>query len=319
MLRTFGHSNTSAALRVANVAVGLWWLVCFGTFLVLRRSDFGFELFLWTAAVLTLGPVLTWKFAGKAADASAARQGARDRGPRFGWKLFASFLGLVVGAVLVAALLGVGDTRALIALGIFPPLCAAALSSVERLSQRDLTLTIGVDGATFTRAGASSTFAHGEVAAIKKEAPDVRVVLRDGRELVIDCDGLDVPTAVVHDALQDAAKAAQQRPLAAEALRREGRDVESWREAILARTRGSDYRERSLGREDLVRVLEHPGSTAEERIGAALALRAMDADGVTHVRAVADATVSPATREALAAVRSGHVDEEMLKRSERER
>ncbi len=60
-----------------------------------------------------------------------------------------------------------------------------------------------------------------------------------------------------------------------------------------------------------------PGATAEERIGAALALRELDDAGATRVRVAAESAVDPGLREVLRAVADGSVDEAAVREAAR--
>jgi hypothetical protein len=107
-------------------------------------------------------------------------------------------------------------------------------------------------------------------------------------------------------------------------LERGGRSLAEWRTALgrLA-SQATTYRAAGLTREDLGAILAHPASSAEHRLGAALALTSAPADGhEERLRIAADACASAPMRVALEKLAAGEVDdravEEALAASEPE-
>lgn len=90
-------------------------------------------------------------------------------------------------------------------------------------------------------------------------------------------------------------------PEAASQVARGARTLEAWSEALrgLGAARGG-YRDISLRRDDLLRVVEDPSVREDARAGAAWVLRReLDADERRRVRVAADVTASPELRAAL--------------------
>jgi len=85
-----------------------------------------------------------------------------------------------------------------------------------------------------------------------------------------------------------------------EPLRRAERSVAQWRSDLTSMMLDGRYRESSLSQDDLEAILVAPSTGAEERIGAAIALRAVDGDSAAPaIRIVADGCAQPEAREAL--------------------
>lgn len=78
--------------------------------------------------------------------------------------------------------------------------------------------------------------------------------------------------------------------------------AEAWRAVFAEALRGGSYREAALSEGDLARVVAAPGVTGPQRVGAALALRAVGEGSAeaTGVRVAAEALTAPQTVEALA-------------------
>lgn len=89
-------------------------------------------------------------------------------------------------------------------------------------------------------------------------------------------------------------------------LARGGRTVSSWREAIRAMALDGGYRNASLPFEGLTGLLARPDASAEDRIGAALALKASHPEEATErVRVAAQTCADPKVRVALERVAEG--------------
>lgn len=76
--------------------------------------------------------------------------------------------------------------------------------------------------------------------------------------------------------------------------------AEQWRDAFLAASRAGSYREASLTEHDLAHLITAPGMSAVQRVGAAMALRALQTDAPTRVRVDAEALAAPETVDAIA-------------------
>lgn len=109
----------------------------------------------------------------------------------------------------------------------------------------------------------------------------------------------------IQDALEERAKTAQGTEALA-ALARAGRTVSSWREAIRSMALDGSYRRASLPFEGLTRVLQRADASPEDRIGAALALKASHPEEATErVRIAAQTCADPKVRVALERVAEG--------------
>ncbi len=103
-------------------------------------------------------------------------------------------------------------------------------------------------------------------------------------------------------------------------LARKDRGVREWR-AALARLGAGDagYRSVGLSPQDLEHVLDSDGESAEHKLGAALALRALSPETAgERVRIAADRAASDRVRVALQAISSGEEDDEALEEALRE-
>ena len=77
---------------------------------------------------------------------------------------------------------------------------------------------------------------------------------------------------------------------------------EAWRDVFVDAVRGATYRDVSLSLDDLTRVLSAPSATPAQRLGAAMAVRALDgASPVTRVRVAVELVADPAMQQALEA------------------
>ncbi len=102
-----------------------------------------------------------------------------------------------------------------------------------------------------------------------------------------------------------------------DALARAGRAADEWR-ADLQRLALAPptFRDQALGIEDYERVLVDAASAPDRRVGAALALRALDPDrGPARIRVAASASADNALRAALEAAAEGEIDDALLDRA----
>jgi hypothetical protein len=88
---------------------------------------------------------------------------------------------------------------------------------------------------------------------------------------------------------------------ALEALARGGRTVEAWHEDLRTLfARGGGFRDQALRQEDALEVLDDPTASVEQRLGAAVALRATGAAPANErIRVAAEASAKPRVRVAL--------------------
>ncbi len=99
-----------------------------------------------------------------------------------------------------------------------------------------------------------------------------------------------------------------------DALGRQGRSFSQWKEEVIriARSAGT-FREPSFDREELLALLESGGAPADQRIGAAFALRALERDDAApRIRVAVSATANERLRAALDAIVSDDDREEAL-------
>lgn len=84
---------------------------------------------------------------------------------------------------------------------------------------------------------------------------------------------------------------------------RAGRDVAGWKERLARAVNDAGYRTSGLSPDVAARVLASPVATAEQRVGAALALRVTpDAEAPARIRVAAEGCADPDVRDALLAV-----------------
>ena len=103
-----------------------------------------------------------------------------------------------------------------------------------------------------------------------------------------------------------------------DALARAGRPAATWKEEIRrVALAPAGFRAQALDRDDFERVLDDAAAPPDHRIGAALALHAMDPDAApARIRIAADASADDALREALALAAEGEIDDAALERAE---
>lgn len=95
-----------------------------------------------------------------------------------------------------------------------------------------------------------------------------------------------------------------------DALDRQGRTLDAWRQALRSLLANASYRQGSLTPDDLVATLHDPAASPERRFAAALCLRDVDAPAaVTRIRVAAEACASDELRDALERVALGTADD----------
>lgn len=102
-----------------------------------------------------------------------------------------------------------------------------------------------------------------------------------------------------------------------DALGRGERSIDAWRrdiERLAAAAHG--FRGQALGRDDFDEVLLDPSAPADQRIGAALALRALDPEvGPARIRIAAGSSADESLRAAFEAAAEGELDEPAIERA----
>jgi len=102
-----------------------------------------------------------------------------------------------------------------------------------------------------------------------------------------------------------------------DALARAGRTADAWRADVQRLALAPKaFRDQALGIDDYERVLVDAAATPDRRVGAALAVRALDPDrGPTTIRVAASASADDALRAALEAAAEGEIDDALLDRA----
>ena len=96
-------------------------------------------------------------------------------------------------------------------------------------------------------------------------------------------------------------------------LERGGRTIAEWRDALRRiAVVGGGFREATLGRDELEGVLADASAPIERRVGAGLALRALDDDARDRIRVAAETSASPRVRVALDAAASEEIEDSAL-------
>jgi len=102
-----------------------------------------------------------------------------------------------------------------------------------------------------------------------------------------------------------------------DALARSGRSAAEWKGDVRRMALAPPtFRNQALGIDDYERVLTDAAAAPDQRIGAALAVRAIDpGEGPTRIRVAADASADEALRAALNAAAEGEIDDALLERA----
>lgn len=163
-------------------------------------------------------------------------------------------------------------------------------------------------------AGAGRTAAN-----VNDGAQGVFVNLHDKRYVMLPIigapeDRLDGLVRRIHDSARAHGEGAARR---VDALARGGRSAASWKEELTRIALAPPgFRDHAFQRDDFERVLVDAAAPPEQRIGAAIALHAMDPTGApARIRVAADASADDALKEALAAAAEGEVDDAMVDRA----
>ncbi len=175
------------------------------------------------------------------------------------------------------------------------------------------TVTVGVDGLRVRRMGRERYITWSEVVDVTK-AGALRLTLTSGERVSLGRGNAAAETLRIRiDEARDAA--ATGAPMAAAA--RNGRSVEQWRKAMGALLEGAGYRDGAVSEEALVGALRG-GAVGDERVGAALALMAINRERhATGVRVAAEAVADERVRVALEQIADDAADDATLKRASR--
>ena len=212
----------------------------------------------------------------------------------------AAFLGLLM--------LGTGEEAPPLAALFVLPLLVGLLITLWRWPP---TVRVGTDGLWIGRVWRRELipirdieaidWVRGPANRIREDLPGLIVRRRGGPPVKLPMLGL----AVIHRdelyAAIDEARtaAATRRSRAVAPLARAGRPLPRWRRDLMGMMRGG-FRDGALTREELADVLDDPGAEIEHRVGAALALQAVDGERArVRIKAVAEQCAAPKLRVAL--------------------
>lgn len=192
-------------------------------------------------------------------------------------------------------------------LGVFAAATFALAWVVPRLD-----ITLGADGYE-TRHRGRRFVPWSRVRDIRAGVREVVVTLVDDMEQHLWCypdedwvlDALVARMREAHAAFQQGEALAH----TLQALDRKGQTFEAWTASLRTLlTPRHGYRETTVTRDALQRVLDDPTTSLEQRVGAAIALQAEGDGGTTTVRAAAELCASDAVRQALDEVTKGTLD-----------
>jgi len=238
----------------------------------------------------------------------AALQVGPDR-RRFDAKLVPSALRWLFGLGLVFALLALGmaadQTMPRFASGLTFLVGAVALIAGFVRATRPPTIEVGADGVRIRRRGKERFVPFGELSAAHTRGAGLLLERHDGStEVVRVPSGNEERVRALEHRIRLGLASQAEEPDAGSRLallERRGRDIETWRDD-LRRLVDSDvgYRSLPLSRDDLIAILETPTTPIEQRVGAALALEALDgAEAKPRIRVAAERTAEAGARVAL--------------------
>lgn len=201
-------------------------------------------------------------------------------------------------------------------LAFLAPFLAAGASS-RWFAWREL--EVAADGIAWCYYGRRTLVPLREIASVDVRGEGLVVGLVDGsdRRFSIGRPGL---AEGLRRRVQDALSAAPRGRGNPAPFRRGEQSFAQWVEQMQVILRkGSTHRERPVGMDDAVAVLEDPNAEPEARVGAAIALGQVDRPALAaRVRVLTDNCVSPKLRVALDGASRGEVDEEIVEDARRE-
>lgn len=175
-------------------------------------------------------------------------------------------------------------------------------------------VTVGLDGLQSRSARGTRFVSFDGVVDVRPTARGLELVKADGSTVPVPFYLVGTPSRQaqrdalvdsVSEALEQRAKSSQDKEAMA-SLARAGRPVSSWREAIRELATSNNYRTASLPFDGLTRVLSRADASAEDRIGAAIAMKATHPEEATErVRIAAQTCADPKVRIALERVADG--------------
>jgi hypothetical protein len=184
---------------------------------------------------------------------------------------------------------------------------------------RALSVTVGTDGLAVRMGMKTTLIPLQRVVSVTGTKDELTVALTGGDARVfsspirLSSAQVELLARRVDEAKEERGRAAVD--LGASALlSREGRSLVAWREALRRVSAPSQsYRGSALSPDDLAAVLADPGAPADQRVGAALALRfAGGEEARAHIQGVAESCALTRVRVALEAVAEEELEEEAL-------
>ena len=197
-------------------------------------------------------------------------------------------------------------------------LVAAVWGALGLLSFGPGRVTLGADGVTIRTGWRRRFIPYGDIDALEQHDPAAglgRLVLKSGEVISITTtDGTRTPISVIRASIEVAKSGRRDASHAASVLavlERQDDSFEEWRERVRSLVRSARaFRETVVTPEDLLRVIEDPAATPEQRVGATMALSAYeDPSALTRVRVAIDACANEPLRDALDAAASDALDE----------
>jgi hypothetical protein len=183
---------------------------------------------------------------------------------------------------------------------------------------------IGIDGVRVTGLWSRPFVPYSQIERVTPHAEGIQILRKNGSFLSLSTigqssDQITALTRRIEQGMQahDAGSGKDVGQLA-----RQGRPLPVWKENLRRIALApAGFRDQALSRDDFEKLLLDARAPAEQRIGAALALRAVDPDAKTRIRIAASASANEALRSALEACSTevDDVDDSILERATAER
>lgn len=197
---------------------------------------------------------------------------------------------------------------------------STAILGASALLTRSPEVVVGADGLTIRRRIRRRFLRFDQITQVEIDGKNNQntalvITLADGSKERIDA-GLvaaeRIPALAAR--IRDAKATSSANPRGAALLARGDRSLADWRAALVELVqRSKGYRDVSLSSDDLERALSAPESTAEQRIGAALALAGLGPEEARpRLRVAADVCAEPAVRAALLRIADAHGEDEAV-------
>lgn len=225
---------------------------------------------------------------------------------------------LTVALLFIASRLWPGNEHLYELSGAALALIAGVFGTLGLLTFGPWRMTLGADGVTIRTGWRRRFIPYEDIGVLEqydKETGVGRLALTNGEFIwIATTDGASAPISAIRASIEMAKRGRRDASHAASVLlllERQGDSFEAWRERVRSLTRASRaFREAVVTPEDLLRVIEDPAATPEQRVGATMALSAFeDASAHTRVRVAIDACANEPLRDALDAAASDVLDE----------